>query len=196
MSLPSATRRGALKLLGGAISVGALAAPATAHDGGLMGALGDVWAATYKYTDPARAYDDGYVVPGKNGVVPLSDVKSQGHAVCGMGYHFMNRSLLGSDDPTTPQVLMYGVDETGALTLGGVEYIVPKRGSYETEAPDFFGHDDGAEAWQEDSPQEGMWSLHAWIHTENPEGTFAPFNPREPFHPEGCMDPREGGGHD
>lgn len=196
MQLSNTTRRTVLKTLGATAGIAGLATPAAGHDGGMVGHLSKVWAHTFKYTDPARAYADGYAVPGENGVVPLEDVTDQGHAVCGMGYHFVNQSLFGMDDPKKPQVLVYGVDETGALTLGAVEYIVPKAGPYETESPDLFGHDDGAEVWQEDSPQEGLWSMHVWIHAANPDGTFVPFNPDERFHPDGCIDPREDHDHE
>lgn len=195
MGEPYVNRRTVLKALGATAGVGAFATPATAHNGGLTGHLADVWAATYRYTDPARAYADGYVVPGPDGVIPLENVTEQGHAVCGMGYHFINRSHMGSDDPTKPQVLAYGVDENGDLTLGAVEYIVPKAGAYQSEPPDMFDHDNGAEAWHEDSPQEGVWSMHVWIHAANQNGRFAAFNPDERFHPEGCIDPREEESH-
>lgn len=191
MDAPDVSRRTVLKTLGATAGVGALTTPVAGHDGGLTGHLVQVWATTYKYTDPERAYADGYVVPGPEGVLPLADVTDEGHAVCGMGYHFVNRELMGTVEPTRPQVLAYGVDESGDLTLGAVEWVVPKQGPHETEPPDLFDHDDGKEVWQEDSPQEGLWSLHAWIHAANPDGVFAPFNPHEAFHPEGCIDPRE-----
>jgi len=191
MDLPDATRRTVLKTLGVAAGVGALATPAAGHDGGLIGHLSKVWAATYQYMDSARAYEHGYVVPGPDGLGPLEDVQEMGHAVCGMGYHFVNRDLIGSTDPRKPQVLAYGVDGDGELTLGAVEYVVPKAGPHETDPPDLFGHDGGREVWAEDSPQEGVWSLHAWVHAPNPDGMFAAFNPRDEFHPEGCTDPRE-----
>lgn len=192
MELPNTTRRTALKTIGATIGLSAIATPASAQRESLVGELLDVWAATYTYNDPARAYADGYVVPGPDGVLPLADVTDKGHAVCGMGYHFVNREHMGTVEATKPQVLTYGVDEAGELDLGGVEWVVPKQGPHETEPPDLFDHDQGTEVWQEDSPQEGLWSMHAWIHAQNPDGGFfEPFNPQEEFHPDGCMDPRE-----
>lgn len=119
---------------------------------------------------------------------PLEDVVDQAHAVCGMGLHFGNMQKFGSDDPTDPAVLTYGVDGDANLVLGATEYIVPKEGPYAEEAPDIFDYDIGSEFWVEDTPQEGQWSLHAWVHTKNPSGIFAPFNPREQFHPDGCVE--------
>lgn len=184
-------RRTVLKTVGaGIISGVAFSGTATAHKGGLQGELADVRSATASYNDPANAYADEYVVPdGEGGVIPLEDVVEEGHAVCGMGYHFVNFDLFGSVTPTEPPVLAYGVDDDDNLILGAVEWVVPKSGPYEDDSPDIFAHDDGTEVWQEDSPAEGLWSLHAWVHNHNPDGVFAPFNPRKQFCPEGA------GGH-
>lgn len=191
------TRRGVLRTIGAGAVVGSVATgTATAHRGGMVGHLTKVWATTYKYTDPAKAYRDGYVVLGPDeSVVPLDEVTEKGHAVCGMGYHFVNPAYMGQEDLKRPQVLAYGVDDAGDLTLGAVEYVIPKELGYEETSPDLFGHDGGTEVWQEDSPMDGFWSLHAWIHAENQEGVFVPFNSDGRFHPEGCMDPREGEEH-
>lgn len=151
--------------------------------------LDDVRSATSEFTDPAAAYDAGYVVPGENGPLPLEDVVEQGHAVCGMGYHFVNRERMGSTEPTEPAVLVYGVDG-GDLVLGAVEWVVPKEAGFQDNPPDLFEEDDGEEesGWAEDSPMEGLWALHAWVHADNADGVFHPLNPDERFHPEGCQE--------
>lgn len=188
-----ATRRTVLRLAGAAGGIG-LAGNAAAA-GGLQGELAAVRSATAAYNDPANAYDDGYLVPVQADddpepePMPLEDVVDEAHAVCGMGFHFVNLALLGSTDPTEPAVLVYGVDDDGDLVLGAVEWVVPKAGPYEDSPPDLFEDDDGAEIWQEDSPDTGLWSLHAWVHTHNPDGVFHPFNPRPQFSPEGCVGP-------
>lgn len=150
--------------------------------------LDEVASATSDYTDAQAAYDDGYVVPGQEGPIALEEVTNKGHAVCGMGYHFVNRQNMGSTDKTNPPVLAYGVDSDGEFVLGAVEYIVPKDQGYQDNPPDLFENDDGDEesAWAEDSPMEGVWSLHAWVHHDNSEGVFHHTNPADPFHPEGC----------
>lgn len=98
----------------------------------------------------------------------------------------MNPDLVGSTEPTEPAVLAYGLGDGDDLILGAVEYIVPQNGPSEEEPPGLFAHDDGAENWEEDSPYPGVWSLHAWVHAPNPDGVFAPVNPRKQFHPSGC----------
>lgn len=189
---PNLDRRTVLQAMGGVAAVGLSTTLAAAHRGGLKGELAEVRSATASYNNSENAYDDGYVVPDETGdPIPLEDVPEEGHAVCGMGFHFINESHLGSTDRTVPQVLAYGLGDDGDLVLGAVEYVVPKRGEYESSPPDLFTHDDGSEQWQEDSPFPGVWSLHVWVHNKNPDGVFAPFNPREIFKPAGCDHPHE-----
>lgn len=180
------SRRSALRTLGTVTLAGMAVPTAAAHRGGLKGELAEVRSATAEYNDPETAYADGYVVPGEEGVIPLEDVTEKGHAVCGMGYHFVNGDLLGTVDRTQPQVLAYGVDDDDNLILGAVEYIVPKGGPFEDSPPDLFDHDDGGEEWEE-GPLPDSWSLHVWVHNRNPDGVFAPLNPREQFRV-GCED--------
>lgn len=168
-------RRRVLKAIGAGIVGGTALTGTSAARGGLKQELAEVRSATAAYNDVQNARDDGYDGPVSN--------------VCGMGYHFGNLSLFGTSlNPTEPAVLAYGEDDDGNLVLGAVEWIVSKQVS-PTE-PDIFDHDDGAEVWQEDSPFEGVWSMHAWVHNHNPEGVFHPTNPRELFFPDGCV-----GGH-
>lgn len=191
MKLPkNANRRTVLKTLGvGVGSVALSGCTGSLQGGGLEGELDEVRSATADYTDPETAYDDGYVVAGRDGPVPLEDVQEKGHSVCGMGYHFGNRDRIGSTELTEPAVLVYGVDSDDNFVLGGIEYVVPKKGEYETESPDLFENDDGAEEWgtlptPDDKPD--MWTLHAWVHTDNPDGVLNPTNSDEQFHPDGC----------
>lgn len=188
--LPETNRRNVLRTIGaGAVTSLAVAGSAAAHKGGLQGELAKVRSATAEYNEPENAYDDGYVVPGKNGPIPLEDVVDKGHAVCGMGFHFINRDNVGSTDPTVPAVLVYGVGDDDDLVLGAVEYAVPKAGPYAETPPDLFSHDGGDEEWGTLPTPEGrpdLWTLHVWVHNHNPDGVFTPLNPRELFHPEGC----------
>lgn len=188
MTTPSElNRRTVLKTVGaGVIGSVALTGNATAQRGRLKKELAEVRSATAEYNDPANAYADGYFALDHDGKpVLLENVVDDAHWVCGMGFHFMNPDLVGSTEPTEPAVLAYGLGDGDDLILGAVEYIVPK-GEDSTESPDLFAHDDGTENWEEDSPYPGVWSLHAWVHTPNPDGVFTPANPRKQFHPSGC----------
>lgn len=192
------SRRTVLKTMGATVAGGSvLVGGAAASSGSLQRELAEVRMATARYNDPANAYADGYVVPGPDedgdgrpDPLRLEDVVDEAHAACGMGFHFVHFGRLGSTEPTGPTVLVYGVDDEDDLVLGAVEWLVPMAGPYESSPPDLFQHDEGAEEWQADSPAPGLWSLHAWVHTFNPSGVFHPTNPREQFHPEGCI-----GGH-
>lgn len=184
------TRRTVLKSLGAA-GAGALALSGTvsARSDCFERELAAVRSATASYSNPENAVANDFVhVLEDDTVVPLPDVVDDGFAVCGMGFHFVNADRVGSTDPTAPTVLAYGVDDDENLILGAVEWIVPKEMGYEDGPPDIFDHDDGAEAggWEEDSPFPDVWSLHAWVHTHNPDGVLNPTNPRTQFHPDGC----------
>lgn len=187
----SITRRKALQSIGaGALAIGAFSGATAAQGGGLKKELAEVRSATAEYNDPENAYADGYFVPDPStpegeppSPLPLEDVVDEGHSVCGMGFHFINPAKLGETDRTEPQVLAYGVDDDDNLILGAVEYVIPDAIS--GGDPDLFDHDDGEEVWHP-GPFEGVHSLHAWVHTHNPDGVFHPLNPRKQFHPEDC----------
>lgn len=104
------------------------------------------------------------------------------HAVCGIGYHFVNPGLIGSKDRIELQVLVYGQGDEEDLILGAIEYFIPQaEEKAEREEPDLFAHDDGDEQW---GGHGGMWAIHVWVHNNNPEGVFNPTNPRKQFCPE------------
>jgi hypothetical protein len=91
----------------------------------------------------------------------------------GMGYHWLNPALLdASFDPLRPEVLVYAPGPRGTLTLGAVEYIVLDVGQ---PRPSFAGHPFDVGGTPIPLPH---WSLHVWLYEDNPDGIFAPFNPR------------------
>lgn len=174
-----ANRRNVLKAIGAGVVGGVtLSGSATAVGGGLQQELAEVRSATAEYNDTQNATDAGY--------------HPEETAVCGMGYHWPNPVLLDFElDKTEPEVLVYGEDDDGSLVLGAVEYAVPKVGD---EQPDLF--DNADPEWHvlplpPEAPFDSLWTLHAWVHSHNPEGVFHPTNPRELFHPDDCV----GGGH-
>jgi len=93
-----------------------------------------------------------------------------------MGYHWVNGPLIDPVfEPLQPEVLLYAPGKGGNLRLVGVEYIVIDIGQ---PHPHFDGHpfDVGGvpPLMEAEVPH---WSLHVWVHEENPSGLFAPFNP-------------------
>ncbi|MCT9097323.1 hypothetical protein [Haloarchaeobius sp. HME9146] len=177
-------RRTVLRTIGtGIIGSIALAGTGAAGPGNLQWELAEVRSATAEYNDPANALADGYLATD--------------HPVCGMGYHYLNPGLLGTTERTAAQVLAYGEDDEGELVLGAVEFLVPKAGPYSEEPPSYFDYDDGREEWgileaPSKVPFDYLWALHAWVHTNNPEGVFHHTNPREQFSGEEFC--HEGGG--
>ena len=90
----------------------------------------------------------------------------------GMGYHWVNSLWVDPVfDPMKPEALLYATGPGGNLRLIGVEYIVINTG----QPRPMFGNrlfDIGG------TPVPvAHWSLHVWVHEENPSGIFAPFNP-------------------
>lgn len=92
-----------------------------------------------------------------------------------MGWHYMKDSLVdGRFDPAKPELLVYADDPCGGpRQLVAVEYAVPFADSKRAPAG-FFGFADQWDANQDFK----LWTLHAWLYQYNPDGVFAPFNPR------------------
>src|SRR5262245_33154152 len=119
--------------------------------------------AASKYLDVQAALDDGYV-----------DI---GLLVPNMGWHYLKESLVDAKfDWTRPELLVYADDPCGGpRKLVAVEYAVPL--SLSKRAP--FGFVGKADEWDANQ-QFQLWTLHAWVYEFNPDGVFAPFNPRIP----------------
>ena len=94
----------------------------------------------------------------------------------GMGFHIANLSQLGSGQLNLlrPQVLLYAPTEDGSMAFHGVEYIIPADLWDSAEPPHFLGQD---LSFNPNIPPNGIWALHVWVGTPNPDGIFADFNP-------------------
>jgi hypothetical protein len=125
--------------------------------------LEEVREATSRYLDVDAAVADGYV-----------DI---GAFVPGMGWHYVNSARIDKHfNPERPEILVYVDDPCGGKRrLVAVEYAIPlplsKKGPV-----GFIGR---ADLWHPDESL-GRWTLHAWIWEYNPDGVFAPYNPRVP----------------
>lgn len=90
----------------------------------------------------------------------------------GMGFHWVNDGLVDPEfQPLRPEAVLYAPDRHGNLKLVAVEYIVIDVGQ---PAPTFAGHPFDVGGTPVPVPH---WSLHVWLHKENPAGLFTPFNP-------------------
>lgn len=162
-------------VLGCAITAGT-AGPAVAHDGDVAATgpapappaaailqLDTVRQAAARYLDVDQAVADGYV-----------DI---GVFFPNMGWHYLKGELLDDRfEATAPELLVYAEDPCGGRRrLVAVEYAIPLDLS--KRAPSGFAG--SADTWSVNSAF-GLWTLHAWVYEYNPDGVFAPNNPRVP----------------
>lgn len=121
-------------------------------------------AATARYRDIKNAIKDTYV--------DIAVVKEN------MGYHYMKVSNVDATfDYRQPEILVYNKNDGGEYELVAVEYAVPLNLS--ATAPEgFSGNDD---VWDENHGF-GLWLLHAWVWSYNPDGVFNPTNPLVHLH--------------
>ena len=90
-----------------------------------------------------------------------------------MGHHYLNADLLDATfQVDEPEILVYAPDAGGTMRLVAVEYAVPLALA-ESAPAGFTGDDD---AWDRNETFE-LWTLHAWVHLDNPDGVFASHNP-------------------
>lgn len=91
-----------------------------------------------------------------------------------MGYHYLKAELLDATfQLDRPEILVYAPDAAGTMRLVAVEYAVPLELAPEAPAG-FTGNDD---VWDRNETFQ-LWTLHAWVHLENPDGVFASHNPK------------------
>jgi hypothetical protein len=104
---------------------------------------------------------------------PGLDYCFQNYGVGGMGYHFINLSLIDTTvDLLQPEAIVYAPDANGSIQLSAVKYMVPAAAwdAEYTEPPQVLG--------QRFHLHEklGMYVLHAWIWKNNPAGMFEAWN--------------------
>lgn len=131
------------------------------------GQLGDlakkVKQLTSRFHSTTRATASGYEQDSPCITVP---------GVGAMGFHWVNHSLVDPTfDPLNPEAVLYEPTENGQLRAVAVEYIVINVGQ---TAPTFDGQPFDVGALPIPVPH---WTLHLWIHKDNPSGLFAPLNP-------------------
>jgi len=166
-------RRSAGSLAAAATLACAIASPAVAHEGDTMTAgnkappaaailqLEAVRQATARFLDVDQAVAEGYV-----------DI---GVFFPNMGWHYLKEGILDAEfNATEPELLVYADDPCGGpRRLVAVEYAVPF--ALADRAPAGFAGK--ADAWSANAAFQ-LWTLHAWVFEFNPDGVFAPNNPR------------------
>lgn len=127
------------------------------------GLLKQVHAASARFHSTTQATKAGYVVSSPCIAHPT---------LGGMRFHWVSNAIVDPVfDPLTPEALVYAPDAQGTPRLAAVEYIVINVGQ---PAPTF----DGQAFNVGGTPVPvAHWSLHVWVHRDNPNGVFTPFNP-------------------
>lgn len=84
-----------------------------------------------------------------------------------MGQHYADQTTFsdGILDPLNPEAMVYADDGRGHLRLVAVEWVSTTPGTVMGKALHL-------------NPSLGVWVLHAWIWSHNPDGIFADMNPR------------------
>lgn len=123
-------------------------------------------AAIARYHDIDKAIADGYYDE-------FTGYRSR------MGYHYLYPELLDYEfELTRPEVLVYAPSPNGGLRLVAVEYAM-KVDDLKNPPPAPEGYTGDADVWALNS-EFSVWTLHVWIGLNNPDGIFAPRNPRLP----------------
>jgi hypothetical protein len=126
--------------------------------------IGTIKRVTARYHNLQAALDDGFIF--LHGCETRPD---EGPA--GVLYVHIGRLTDGVIDPSKPDALLYEPRENGPPKLLGVELAIPYAMWPEAQPPRFMG----AEFQRED--EFGVFGLHVWAWTKNPEGMFAEANP-------------------
>jgi hypothetical protein len=106
-------------------------------------------------------------------LVPGLDYCFDNPGIGGMGFHYINVSLLDAVvDARKPEALVYALDNNGKLDLVAVEYIVPQSAWNAAQPPVLFGRS------FELNQALGVYALHAWIWKHNSLGMFNDWNPK------------------
>ena len=162
--------------------------------------LAEVRRITEKYRDIKVALAEGYIRDPAN-MCDTADMMGLPAKQGAMGIHYFRPDMLGITAPPNPRVngagthtdfrkpaiLLYEPQADGSLTLVGVENLVfakAWRDAGNDAPPSFHGVaydtmiDNPATPIDEAHNFEPHHDRHVWLYRENPNGVFAPFNPR------------------
>ena len=162
--------------------------------------LAEIRRATEKYRDIKVALAEGYMRDPAN-MCETADMMGLPREKGAMGIHYFRPDMLGITAPPNPRVngagthtdflkpaiLLYEPQRDGSLVLVGVENLVFAKAWEDkgNEAPPSFHGvaydtmvDDPKTPIDEAHNFEPHHDRHVWLFRENPNGVFAPFNPR------------------
>ncbi len=145
-------------LIAAVVTVGSVASMATVADAdeGGQATLAALRNATAKYHDINKTLASGR--------------EDLGLCVDHMGQHYAKTPFDATVDPLNPEAMVYADDGEGHLRLVAVEWVATERNTNVIDGQDLHFN-----------PAVGLWVLHAWIWSPNPDpdhGVFADMNSR------------------
>lgn len=160
--------------------------------------LEEIRTATNKYKDVNVALADGYIADPMN-MCEMATMMGRPAEEGGMGIHYFRPDLLGitateprvdgvgtHTDFLQPAVLLYEPQADGSMELIAVENLVFAEAWHaagNAAPPTFqgvvFDHmvDNPDTELDEAHMFQEHYDRHVWVHRENPNGVFTPFNP-------------------
>jgi hypothetical protein len=161
-------------LLGVAFAASVIVSPASANESGIA----TLRQATAPFHSLAAAQSAGYTMQVYDlaGITCIADPAGSGT----MGIHFLNPDLLGTVDPTHPQLVIYVPRKDGSLKLVAVEFLVIAADWDATHSspPELFGQRYRLTTAPNRYGLPDFYELHVWAWQPNPLGMFNEWNPR------------------
>jgi hypothetical protein len=183
----------------------AMTALALQRDGKAQPAAGEpdlaaVRKATERFRDVKVALAEGYIRDPFD-LCDTAEMMGRPAALGAMGVHYFKPDVLGITAPPNPKVsgigihtdflkpsiLIYEPQANGSLELVAVENLAfadAWKTAGHVNPPSFHGvaynfmADDPATAADDAHQFAPHWDRHVWIYRDNPNGVFAPFNPK------------------
>jgi hypothetical protein len=162
--------------------------------------LAAVRKATERFMDVKVALAEGYIRDPFD-LCDTAEMMGRPSTLGAMGVHYFKPDVLGITGPPNPKVngtgihtdfmspsiLIYEPQADGSLQLVAVEnlaFAAAWKAAGNTKPPTFHGvsynymADDPATLADDAHQFEPHYDRHVWIYRENPNGVFAPFNPK------------------
>ena len=128
--------------------------------------LAELRRATARYHDIDAAIADGFIP------VTAGCAEEEGGEIMPIPYANIERLTDGRIDPSLPDALLFEPRADGRMTLVGVELAIPFAQWAAAAPPTFLG----VTLQREEAL--GVYGVHVWVWSHNPEGMFAEANPR------------------
>ena len=126
--------------------------------------------------DATAAFQDFDAAQAAGYSVEVVDPVSGSSYFPGMGVHYLNPDLMDNKfEVDRPEILLYVENDQGEMELVAVEYATPID-DLQNPPPAPEGFTGTADEWEVNATF-SLWTLHAWVWMENPDGVFASHHP-------------------